>query len=182
MKIILILVTYLVVTASALASVVSDRVEQDWRNWSKVGQAQLTMLFFDIYHSQLLTPSGRYTLDPDITPHPLALSITYQRDISQQQLIDATLEQWQKLGFPATQTQQWAEQLASIFPNIKKGHSLTYVTDGVQGQFYFSEQQASIKLIGVIEEEQLNDAFLAIWLSPDTEYPSLRERLIGRAQ
>lgn len=182
MKIIKVLIIYLAVTVNAFASGVSSPEEQNWRGWSTVGQAQLSMLFFDIYHSQLLTPNGSYSLESDITPHPLALSITYQRDISQRQLVDATLEQWQRLGYQSAQTEQWAQHLTKIFPDIKEGHNLTYVTDGVKGQFYYSQPQSSNRLIGVIEEESFNDAFLAIWLSPQTEYPSLRERLIGRKQ
>jgi hypothetical protein len=138
------------------------------------------MLFFNIYHSQLLSPNGSYRLEPDISPHPLALSITYQRDISQQQLVDATLEQWQKLGYQPSVTQRWVNQLEHIFPDIQSGNNLTYVTDGVKGQFYFSPVERNHQLIGVIEDEAFNDAFLAIWLSPQTEYPRLRERLIGR--
>ena len=30
-----------------------------------------------------------------------------------------------------------------------------------------------------IDDESLNDAFLAIWLSPKTEYQTLRQQLLG---
>lgn len=182
MKLIMVIISCLLLTGNVNASEVAAKSDQEWRSWSRVGQAQLTMFFFDIYYSQLLTPSGSYQLESDITPHPLALSITYQRDISQQQLVDATLEQWQKLGYQSAETEQWVTHIENIFPNIKQGNNLTYVTDGKQGQFYFSEPQLNHKLIGVIEDETLNDAFLAIWLSPKTEYPRLRESLIGSKQ
>ena len=151
----------------------------EWRGWATVGEAQLSMLFFDIYQSELLSPSGSYSVQQDVTPHPLALSITYQRDISQQQLLDATLEQWQKLGFNETETVQWADTLSTIFPDIEEGHNITYVTNGQQGQFFHADQASSSKLIGVIEDEAFNDAFLSIWLSPNTDYPKLRQGLIG---
>ncbi|MEF1291410.1 chalcone isomerase family protein [Vibrio sp. M260118] len=179
MKVLTTLVTYLTLTGSAIASTPAATNVDDWRSWTSVGQAQLTMFFFDIYESQLLSPNGDYVVDQDITPHPLALSITYQRDISQKQLLDATVEQWDKLGYKQSTTQAWYSRLQAIFPDIEEGNNLTYVTDGRKGQFYYSNPQAEQRMIGSIEEEAFNDAFLAIWLSPDTEYPRLRQRLIG---
>ncbi|MEX0336613.1 chalcone isomerase family protein [Vibrio tubiashii] len=180
MKCITVITAFLVLTGNVFASESSRHNVESWKNWSSVGQAQLTMFFFDIYESQLLTPNGGYVVAQDITPHPLALSITYQRDISQQQLLDVTVEQWEKLGYEQTDTSKWASRLENIFPDIKEGNNLTYVTDGYTGNFYYSKPQANQQLIGSIEEEAFNDAFLAIWLSPNTEYPGLRERLIGR--
>ncbi|MEZ8102908.1 chalcone isomerase family protein [Vibrio bivalvicida] len=180
MKCVAIITAFLVLTSSAFASESSRHNAESWRSWSSVGQAQLTMFFFDIYESQLLTPNGGYVVEKDITPHPLALSITYQRDISQKQLLDATVEQWEKLGYEQSDTDYWASRLENIFPDIEEGNNLTYVTDGYRGSFYYSKPKTNQQLIGSIEEEAFNDAFLAIWLSPNTEYPRLRERLIGR--
>lgn len=180
MKFVIAIVTYLALIGSAQASLTSDKSPESWSSWSSVGQAQLSMFFFDIYESQLLSPDGSYVVDNDISPHPLALSITYQRDITQQQLLDATVEQWEKLGYSPAMTNEWASRLQAIFPDIEEGNNLTYVTDGYTGSFYYSDPKASKRLIGSIEEEAFNDAFLAIWLSPQTTYPQLRERLIGR--
>lgn len=152
---------------------------EHWQNWQPVGQAQLSFLFFDVYQSTLLTPSGTYQQAFDVTPHPLALSIKYQRSISQQQLLDATLEQWQKLGFSAQDSRVWIKQLATIFPDIKTGQTLTYITNGTTGYFVYSPQPNQQQQIGMITDESLNDAFLSIWLSPKTEYSDLRKRLIG---
>ncbi|KGY12781.1 periplasmic protein [Vibrio tubiashii] len=174
-----IITVFLALTGSALASEPSEHGVENWKNWSSVGQAQLSMFFFDIYESQLLSPNGYYLVDQDITPHPLALSITYQRDISQKQLLDATVEQWDKLGYQQSITQAWYSKLQAIFPDIEEGNNLTYVTDGSKGHFYYSNLQSEQRMIGSIEDEAFNDAFLAIWLSPNTEYPRLRQRLIG---
>ncbi|MEL7291777.1 MAG: chalcone isomerase family protein [Pseudomonadota bacterium] len=184
MKVVLVAAVFLGLINSALAASV-DESKADWRVWPKVGEAQLSMLFFDIYHSRLLSPTGQYQLEEDVTPHPLALSITYQRDISQQQLLDATIEQWQKLGYNPQQIEPWAKQLASVFPNIEEGTNLTYVTDGKTGRFYYfknsSEGQIGVspQQIGNIDDESFNDAFVSIWLAPNTEYPKLRSQLIG---
>ncbi|MYM58225.1 hypothetical protein GTG28_03225 [Vibrio sp. OCN044] len=179
MKYAMMMVAYLTLTASTKASTALEKSPHEWSQWSSVGQAQLSMLFFDIYKSQLLSPDGRYIVGDDITPHPLALSITYQRDISQKQLVKATVEQWDKLGYESSTTSQWAQRLEAIFPDIEEGNNLTYVTDGYHGRFFYTRPNDKAELIGKIEEEAFNDAFLAIWLSPQTEYPSLRRNLIG---
>ncbi|WP_083628872.1 chalcone isomerase family protein [Vibrio panuliri] len=152
----------------------------NWQSWQQVGQAQLSILFFDIYQSRLLTPSGIYQQQSfDVTPHPLALTIEYQRNISQEQLLDATFEQWLKLGFAKQDAKRWIDQLSAIFPDIKSGQTLTYVTNGSTGKFVYSPQPSQSRHIGSISDESLNDAFLSIWLSPKSEYADLRRQLIG---
>ncbi|MGD8171501.1 chalcone isomerase family protein [Vibrio sp. TRT 21S02] len=153
-----------------------------WHEWQVVGTAQLTVFIFDVYSSQLLSPNGKYAASNDISPHPLALEIHYQRNISSQQLIDATEEQWRELGYQSSQIMPWVKTVEGIFPNIEQGQSLTYVTDGRVGQFFYANGEVDLYQIGQIEDEQLNDAFLAIWLSPETEYPELRKQLIGENQ
>ncbi|WP_159738876.1 chalcone isomerase family protein [Vibrio atypicus] len=176
-----VLATSLFFNSYCYASAANDKLS--WSSWPSVGQAQLTVFIFDVYQSQLKTPSGYYSLAEDITPHPLALSIDYQRDISQNQLLDATEEQWEKLGYQPEDRSLWVDRLDQIFPDILEGENLTYVTDGQSGYFYYrkaSDQEPA--LIGTIEDEELNDAFLAIWLSPKTTYPDLRAQLIGPTQ
>lgn len=161
-------------------STIAVQQTSDWQQWRKVGEAQLSILFFDIYQSKLLSPTGIYQQQSlDVTPHPLALSIEYQRNITQAQLLDATYEQWIKLGYREQDAKRWIKQLSVIFPDIKSGQKLTYVTDGVAGKFVFSPLPHQTRHIGTISDEKLNDAFLSIWLSPKTEYAQLRRQLIG---
>ncbi len=157
----------------------SEEHVQHWQQWNVVGEAQLSVLFFDIYTSTLRSPDGKYLSSSDVSPHPLALAIEYQRDISRQQLLDATIEQWRHLGFNAQDIEPWSRVMGNIFPNVEVGQQLAYVTNGRSGQFYYAKRDQNAEPIGYINDEQLNDAFLAIWLSPDTEYPALRRKLIG---
>lgn len=166
------------IVPSALSSSVDENAH--WGQWPSVGQAQLSVFIFDVYQSNLKTPTGDYLQHDDVTPHPLALSIDYQRDITQQQLIEATEEQWQKLGYGEEERQSWVTQLDQIFPDIEEGQNLTYVTDGQYGRFYYTAiPDSSPNMIGTVNDEALNDAFLSIWLSPKTQYPELRSQLIG---
>ncbi|EVU03088.1 hypothetical protein D046_8956, partial [Vibrio parahaemolyticus V-223/04] len=94
--------------------------------------------------------NGQYLVSTDVSPHPFALEINYQRDISKQQLLEVTDEQWQKLGFPKSNRQQWITQLSFIFPSIKNGDELTYVTDGDKGQIIY--RQAGTKTQKMVGE------------------------------
>jgi hypothetical protein len=154
-----------------------------WQHWQTVGEAQLTWFIFDIYKSRLKTPDGQYTVSSDVSPHPFALEINYQRDISKQQLLDVTDEQWQKLGFTQPYRQQWISELNTMLPNIKKGDELTYLTDGKTGQLIYRQAgREPYQTVGYVKDERLNDAFLSIWLSPQTEFPKLRKQLIGQVR
>ncbi|TOA00543.1 hypothetical protein CGK24_06880 [Vibrio parahaemolyticus] len=162
----------------------TDRLNvENWQEWETVGEAQLTWFVFDIYRSRLKAPNGQYLVSKDVSPHPFALEINYQRDISKQQLLEVTDEQWQKLGFPKSNRQQWITQLSSVFPSIKNGDELTYVTDGDKGQIIYRQAGTKTqKMVGEITDERMNDAFLSIWLSPKTEFPKLRKQLIGQVR
>lgn len=154
-----------------------------WQQWQTVGEAQLTWFIFDIYKSRLKTPDGQYQVSGDVSPHPFALEINYQRDISKEQLLDVTDEQWQKLGFTQAYRQQWISELNTMFPDIKKGDALTYLTDGKNGQLIYRQAGSKpYQTVGYVKDERLNDAFLSIWLSPQTEFPKLRKQLIGQVR
>lgn len=168
-----------IVPGRTLANEDSPSQIHNWNDWPVVGQAQLSWLFFDVYQSQLLSPKGEYLVSQDVTPHPIALRIKYQRDISRKQLLDATAEQWQKMGYSRVKNSNWIEALSDIFPSIEDGDELVYVTDGSSGTFYFHRDTQRMLNVGSIQDEELNDAFLAIWLSPKSEYPQLRAQLIG---
>ncbi|MFC5077238.1 hypothetical protein VTH8203_00707 [Vibrio thalassae] len=152
---------------------------QDWGQWQVVGEAQLSWLFFDVYRSQLLAPQGIYQVSDDVSPHPIALRIQYQRDISRQQLLDATLDQWEKMGVDKSTRNQWIAKLYDIFPSVSDGQQLIYVSDGKTGKFYYLTEQKPLQMIGTVDDKSLNDGFLGIWLSPNSQYPKLRAQLIG---
>jgi len=155
----------------------------NWKGWKTVGEAQLTWFIFDIYHSRLKAPDGKFIVSDDVSPHPLALEINYKRDISKQQLLDVTDEQWAKLGFTDSYRKTWISELDRMFPDIQKGDELTYLTDGKSGQLFYKQVgDVQVKNVGIIEDERMNDAFLAIWLSPNTEFPKLRKQLIGQVR
>ncbi|MHA7847724.1 hypothetical protein [Serratia sp. D1N4] len=150
----------------------------DWAAWPTVGSATLRWGPFDIYFSVLRTPDGRYQAGN----WPQALSINYQRSISTDELVKATQEQWQamKITVPAAQQQRWLSQMSAIWPSVQPGSQLTFVGDHDGGRFYYRPQpDHPVQPIGERFDGAFRDAFLAIWLSPATQYPNLRQQLTG---
>ena len=151
----------------------------DWLSWRKVGDATLTWGPFSVYTSQLRTPDGNYT-GPGQNQ---ALIITYKRDISRDDLVDATRDQWQALGIleREPQSESWLRMLQSLWPDVVPGTQLVFVFDDKQGQFWYraSATQKTFTPLGPRQSEAFSTHFLAIWLDPNTQYPALRQQLIG---
>lgn len=166
----------LLIAAAPLASA------SDWLNWRKAGDATLTWGPFTVYTSQLRTPQGRYiAADQD-----QALIITYARDITRDELVDATREQWQALGILTreAQSQAWLRTLATLWPDVRSGTQLAFVLHDKQGQFWYraSAAQKAFTPLGPPLSLAFSISFLAIWLDPHTQYPRLRQQLIGGEQ
>lgn len=151
----------------------------DWLTWQKVGDATLTWGPFTLYTSELCTPDGRYT-GPS---QDQALIIRYQRNIDREALVDATREQWQAQGILARepQSEQWLRMLLSLWPDVASGTQLAFVFENKQGQFWYraSAAQKNFTRLGPRQSEAFSTQFLAIWLSPRTTYPDLRQQLMG---
>jgi len=135
-----------------------------------VGESRFEYYFWDVYDAKLATPSGNY----EFGQHPARLTLTYLRDFAAKDIIKATNEQWQHLGKDPL-VGKYDQQLLALWPDIKEGESLTYVTDKQgQGVFYHNEQK-----LGGIDDTDFTDSFLAIWLSENTSEPQMRKQLIG---
>ncbi|RAU30725.1 hypothetical protein [Enterobacter sp. RIT418] len=151
----------------------------DWLSWRKVGDATLTWGPFTVYTSQLLTPDGRY----DGATRDRALVITYRRDIDRDELVEATRDQWAAMGIlrQEPQSEAWLGALRAIWPDVTPGAQLAFVQKDGQGQFWYraAGSQRGFSALGPPQPETFSTRFLAIWLSPQTQYPTLRQQLIG---
>jgi hypothetical protein len=136
-----------------------------------VGSATLRVLLWTIYDSRLYSPDGNYEgIEPD-----LALEITYRRDIKAQDLLERTRKEWRELGLYEAGHEQWLKQLAGLWPDVKEDDSLVLrVDENLASQFFFNGQA-----IGAIASAEFTRNFLAIWLSENSSYPKLRNRLVG---
>lgn len=144
----------------------------DTLNFVTVGETTFSVLFWDIYKSKLLTTSGKYPVE--INKDKLLFDINYLTNITSKDLIENTVEQWQHLGVAPEIYQAYLPELKALWPDIKDGDSLSLLIDQGRSVFYFNKQY-----IGVINEPEFGQIFLAIWLSENTSQPSLRQELLG---
>lgn len=139
-----------------------------------VGEGAYRYMFWQLYDARLASKNGKFENYQQSTP--LLLELTYKRDITRQQFIDATADEWQKLGHSSeAQQQQWVQQLQSLWQDVKKGDTLAALLqhDGTVS-FYLNGTAT-----GVLEDSAFGAAFFDIWLHPDTSAPKLRRQLIA---
>ena len=137
----------------------------------KSGSGEMRYLWWNLYQAELYLTQLPYQKNQ----WPQALKLTYQRDIDKDDLIEATAYQWQHIKLNDPQQEAWLIQLASIWPELKKGDELILLIkeDGLS-YFYFNQQ-----LVGTITQADFGPAFLAIWLDENTSEPKLRQKLLG---
>lgn len=140
-----------------------------------VGQGHFRYVFWSVYDAELATQDGQF-LDV-VKSRPLALTLTYQREISRDEFIDATLDQWRHVfGTVSPAQQQWAQALTSIWQDVRDGDRLRcYVDANAVSHFYLNDQP-----IGAIADPLFSEQFLAIWLDERTSAPELRRALLGQ--
>ncbi|PKI14853.1 chalcone isomerase family protein [Colwellia sp. 12G3] len=144
----------------------------DTATFVSVGETTFSILFWDLYKSELLTTSGKYPIE--INKENLLFDINYLADISSEDLIERTIEQWEHLGLTPEEYLPYVPVLKNIWPDTKDGDSLSLLIHEGRSVFYFNEQY-----IGVINAPEFGPLFLAIWLSENTSQPSLRAELLG---
>ena len=140
------------------------------QNWQRIGEADLSVLWFDVYNAELLSPDGRYSG----INSPLVLKLNYRRNISKLDLLEETQKQIEKFA-PTDQTDLWLTKLSQIWPDIRKGDQLAFWIDqNNTGHFFYNE-----RFIGSFKDPAFSDAFIQIWLSDNSSYPNLAKQLRG---
>jgi hypothetical protein len=137
-----------------------------------VGEAQLKFLFWSVYNSRLYSADGGY----QDGQRPLRLEIQYLLDADARDLIARTREEWSHQGVDLELQEQWSEQLAVLWPDVRSDDTLALVIDTQGASTFFFNDEA----LGVIEDPRFGARFLDIWLSSQTSQPELRLALLGR--
>lgn len=136
-----------------------------------VGEGKMTFMFWDVYDAQLFAPEGDFQDSP-----PYALTLTYLRDFSGEDIAERSVKEMKKQGFDDTQAlDEWLNTMSEIFPDVAKGEKLTGVfkQDGTT-EFFKNDES-----IGTVENQAFGEQFFAIWLNEKTSDPSLRKKLLG---
>lgn len=139
-----------------------------------VGEGNYSYWFWDLYHARLLSVDGRFVDYQQSAP--LQLELTYARDITKKEFIDATIEQWKiQQGAILKVHKIWAGELNTLWLDVKKGDKLTATLrlDGLV-EFYFNGEP-----LGNTTDPAFGKAFFDIWLSEKTTAPELRKQLLA---
>ncbi len=161
---------------SALLALASQANEASRHHALKtVGEGQFSYLFWDLYQARLATSDGQFVSYQQ--NKPLLLELTYQRDISKADFVEATLDQWKaQQGSLQQRHRDWAAQLDKLWRDVKKGDRLACLlrADGLV-EFSFNGQP-----LGLVEDSAFGAEFLDIWLGEKTTAPKLRVALLGQ--
>lgn len=137
-----------------------------------VGQARLQFLFWPVYDSSLYSADGSYQEGQ----RPLRLEITYLRDIAADDLVARTAVEWEAQGLFHSDQQQWLQDLAKLWPDVRAGDTLALELNASErSTFYHNGRE-----LGGPQGTAFGRHFLAIWLSPETSRPEIRRELIGQ--
>ena len=151
-------------SAFAVAETAGQRGEL--KRW---GSGEFRRFGFLVYEATL------WAADDPVRP-PLALKLTYRRNIDGELIAEASIKEIRKLGMADKATlNRWGELMTGLFPDVKPGDSIVghYLPDGAR--FTFNEQP-----LGSIDDPAFARAFFAIWLDPNTSEPDLRAALLTR--
>ena len=136
-----------------------------------VGEAELTFMFWSVYHSRLYSEDGSYQAGQ----LPLRMEIEYQLPVKGEALVQRTAREWEHLGLEHAQQEHWLQTLERLWPDLERDDVLTLEVDadGVSTFYYNGEP------LGGINDREFGEQFLGIWLSPGTSRPEVRDALLG---
>jgi hypothetical protein len=136
-------------------------------------RGEATMRFFGlkVYDVRLWTQMKPFTYSD-----PFAVELVYDMNLNGKDIAERSVKEMRSQGYnDEGKLKRWGEEMAKIFPDIKKGDALIGVSiPGKEARFYSRE-----KLIAAVPDPEFAKAFFDIWLSEKSSEPRLRLKLLG---
>ncbi len=161
----LVLVALMVLMGSGV-SFAESRVFGGNLSLQKYGSGELRRFGFLVYEAQLW--AGSNPAEP-----PIALQLTYKRDIAGFKIANASVDHMRELGASEQQLAVWGPAMAKIFPDVKPGDQIIGIYRPGTAIFLYNNRE-----IGQINDADFARLFFGIWLDPRTAEPKLRNRLL----
>ena len=150
--------------AAPFAAYASSDPTASLKRW---GTGEFRRFGFLVYEASL------WAAEDPLRP-PLALKLTYKRNLEGQAIAEASVKEIRNLGLADEVTlKRWGEQMTRLFPNVKPGDHIIGQYQPERARFFFNDQ-----LIGSVDDPAFARAFFAIWLDPKTSAPDLRTALL----
>lgn len=161
----------LIVPVAVAALPLPEPVVKEFPELRLAGEGRLRWLGLHVYDAALWVNGGKWSPEREF-----ALDIVYARALSGKRLTGTSIDEMRRLGYgDGASLARWSEQLARVFPDVRKGDRITGVNrPGVGAEFYHQG-----RLTGRIDDPEFARAFFAIWLDERTREPGLRESLFG---
>lgn len=139
-----------------------------------VGAVSFRVLFWRMFDASLWSTDGIFDWR-----EPFALSLTYARDFSADQLTKKTVEEMSRLsGQPEGAFAGFGADFMTCIDDVGEGDRITAVS--------LAQDKARLFLNGeercALERPDLRRHFFGIWLSRDSAFPDATTRLIGAEQ
>ena len=153
-----------------LAGLANSAAEDPTAGFRRWGSGEFRRFGFLVYEATLWA-GGEDPLRP-----PLALKLTYKRNISGQDIAEASVKEIRNLGLADEAVlRNWGEQMARIFPDVRPGDHILGLQLPEGARFFVNDRP-----LGAIDDPAFARAFFAIWLDPRTSAPELRAALLKR--
>ena len=160
----------LALAAWPLAGLATTGPEAPTAGFRRWGSGEFRRFGFLVYEATLWAGG-----DDPLRP-PLALKLTYKRNVSGRDIADASVKEIRNLGIADdARLKGWGERMVGIFPDVRPGDHIVGVQMPDAARFYFNDRS-----IGTIDDPDFARAFFAIWLDAKTSAPDLRAALLKR--
>lgn len=138
---------------------------------TQVGATSFRVMFWRVFDASLWSTDGRF----DWT-QPFALSLTYRRDFSVDQLKSKTVEEMARIsGKKEAAFRAFGEEFAGCVGDVGDGDRITAVSiDADKTQFFFNGEETC-----TLSKPGLRRDFFSIWLSEDSLFPEASSVLVG---
>lgn len=138
-------------------------------NLIHLGHGTYTRFGFEIYQAHLYVDETKLI-------KKFAIILDYSRQIQKDVLVKATMEQFEKAGYPSQKTLEWKNYLDKMYTNINKGDKFSAIFNPASGTTFIYGD----KIVGNVVDQDFAEAFFGIWLSSKTSAPELRSKLFAK--
>jgi hypothetical protein len=165
---------FLLPNASIASDTLPEPVKASMPEAKKLGNSKFTWFGLHVYDAQLWSSVAGNQFD--YKQHPSWLELKYGRDFEGVDIAEQSREEMEKIGGNSEEKLKvWEKKLAEVFPNIKKGDTLSALyLPGKAMQFFHNG-----KPLAAVNDMELARSFMGIWLDSKTSEPDLRKKLIG---
>ncbi|QHG68196.1 hypothetical protein C2H86_09040 [Pseudomonas putida] len=137
------------------------------------GSGDFTWFGLRLYTARLWHANASWSWD-----EPFALELVYHRSLSRNTLVQASIDEIQRLAkqpLPTDTVKRWSAVMAEAFVDVRPGMNITGLYLPGQGCRFYVDGQLSLE----VADPAFARAFFAIWLDPRARDAQLRERLLG---